>query len=192
MFYLIIIMIDKEDFRNIRKDLESFDSKREEVINLSRKIIRLSKQAIYAVHRRDLPKAAKMIAEMKKNIAKLPKGKYDTGIDNVAIQEYVEAVCLYRFVKDKKIPTRQALNVETEGYLLGLCDLSGELVRLAVNEAIRKNYERAFEIKDFLTELYGEFLKFDLRGGELRKKSDSIKWNLQKLEDLTLELSSRE
>ena len=46
----------------------------------------------------------------------------------------------------------------------------------------------ALMIKEIVEEIYGEFLKFDLRNGELRKKSDAIKWNLNKLEDLTLSL----
>ena len=67
--------------------------------------------------------------------------------------------------------------------------MTGELVRLAVNQSIRKNKIQALEIKDFVTDIYGEFLKLDFRNGELRKKSYSIKWNLRKLEDLALNLS---
>jgi len=71
---------------------------------------------------------------------------------------------------------------------MGLCDLTGELVRKAVNDVIKKNFKQAMEIKDLVDEIYGEFLKFNLRNSELRRKSDQIKWNLKKLEDVVFEL----
>ena len=83
------------------------------------------------------------------------------------------------------------MKVNSEEYLLGLCDLAGELVRKAVKDSIKKNFDSVLEIRDFVEELYGEFLKFNLRNGELRKKSDSIRWNLNKLEELALDVSKR-
>ena len=41
-------MINKQDFVKIRKEIEDFDKNREEVIQLSRKIINLSKRVIYS------------------------------------------------------------------------------------------------------------------------------------------------
>jgi len=69
-----------------------------------------------------------------------------------------------------------------------LCDLTGELGRKAVHDVIKKNFSEAVIIKDIVDEIYGEFLKFNLRNSELRKKSDQIKWNLKKLEDIVFEL----
>ena len=40
-------------------------------------------------------------------------------------------------------------------------------------------------------EIYGEFLKLHLRNGELRKKSDAIKWNLKKLEEVMYDISMK-
>ena len=80
------------------------------------------------------------------------------------------------------------MKVDVEHYLLGLCDLTGELVRKAVNDIIRKKYGNALKIKELVEEIYGEFLKLDLRNNELRVKSDSIKYNLKKLEDIVYDL----
>ena len=63
---------------------------------------------------------------------------------------------------------------------MGLCDLTGELGRKAVNEVIKKNFKQAEQIRELVDEIYGEFLKLNLRNSELRKKSDQIKWNLKK------------
>lgn len=184
-------MINKNEFIGIRKDLKDFEEKREETIRKSRDIIMLSKQIIYSTQRNELKKAEELCEEIRKLVKELPSGNYDTDMETVAVQEYVEAVCFYEFVKNKKLLTRKELGVITGDYLLGLCDLTGELVRQAVNAVINKRYDEAIEIKEFVSEIYGEFLQFDLRGGQLRKKADSIKWNLRKLEDLALGISIR-
>ena len=183
-------MIDKKEFEKIRKEMEEFDIKRESVIQQSREIINLSKRIIYALHRNDIKSASSYIKEIedKKKALMSIDIKLDTNISQTALQEYVEALCYYDFVKDKKIPSRVSLKVDTESYLLGLCDLTGELARKAVNEVINKNFGQAMKIKNLVEEIYGEFLKFNLRNSELRNKSDQIKWNLKKLEDVIFEL----
>ena len=182
-------MLDKKEFRKIRKEIEDFDIKRELLIQRSREIINISKKIIYALHRNDIKSAFEYIQDIEKKKKYLDsKERLDTNMNQVAIQEYVEALCYYHFIKNNKIPTRASLNVDTESFLLGLCDLTGELARKAVNEVINKNFKQAVEIKDLVEEIYGEFLEFNLRNSELRKKSDQIKWNLKKLEDIVFEL----
>lgn len=184
-------MLNNKDFEEIGKDLKKFEEKREITILKSRRIIQLSKQIIYSVHRDDLKSAEHMIEEIKKEMKELPKQRYDTDMHKTAMQEYVEAICYYEFVKNSIIPTRKELSVDTEAYLLGLCDLTGELVRKAVADVIKKNFDEVKKIKKLVEDIYGEFLKFDLRSGELRKKSGSVKWNLTRLEDIEYGLSMR-
>ncbi len=170
--------------------MDGFEKIREEVIQKSRGIISISKRIIYALHRNDIKSASSYVAEIEKEKKALEKINIvsDVNINLVAIQEYVEAICYYHFVKNKKIPVAKELKVDNESYLMGLCDLTGELGRKAVNEVINKNFKGAYDIKNLVEEIYGEFLKFNLRNSELRKKSDSIKWNLKKLEDIVFEL----
>ncbi len=178
-----------KNFDSIRKELEGFENQREKVIQQSREIITISKKLIYAVQRGDFTTAKTAQAELKKKIKVLPAEAYDTDIQKVALQEYVEAVAFYGLLVDKTLPAKEDLNVNAESYLLGLSDLTGELVREAVNSAIRGDSKKALEIKEFVTGLYGQFLLMDLRNGELRKRVDSIKWNLRKLEDLAFSLT---
>ena len=184
-------MINKEDFTKLRKDIHNMDSIREEVIHLSREAISLSKQVIYAAQRDDLKTAEQSLKNLKGRINKLRKFKIelDTSMKSVAMQEYVEAACFYDFVKNKRIPTSESLNVNAEEYLSGICDLTGELVRKAIYEVIHKNFTEAGRIKELVDDIYGEFLKLNLRNGDLRKKSDSIKWNLKKLEEVMYDIS---
>ena len=181
--------LNKKEFASIRAELARNEKNRELLIRDSRDIIRMSKHAIYAIHRNDMKKASGIIAKMKPMVKKLPSNDFSTGMKKVALQEYVEAVSLMGFVKSGKIPSRSALGAGTEGYLGGLSDLTGELVRMAVNRAIREEFSDVIKIKDAVDEIYGEFLQLDLRNSELRKKSDQIKWNLQKIEDVAYNIS---
>ncbi len=181
-------MLDKTEFQNIRADLKKFEAERELLMQGARDIIQLSKRIIYALQRDDTKKIEKDVQKITQKVKKLSESKYETGIRSTAIQEYVEALAFYYFLKDARIPARKQLGVETNEYLLGLCDLTGELVRKAVNHIIKENYQEAVKIKDLVEGIYGEFLHFELRNSELRKKSDAIKYNLKKLEELIYDL----
>jgi len=73
-----------------------------------------------------------------------------------------------------------------------LCDLTGELVRRAINKAINEQYSESVEIRDVVAMIYENLMQFDFRNGELRRKFDSIKYDLKKLEDLVLELKLKD
>lgn len=189
----LVNMLNKKEFINIRNEMHKIDLKREEIIQLSREIITLSKQIIYAAQRNDLKEAVSVANTIKSKVKKLKKINInaDTNINSVAFQEYVEAIAFLEFVKNKRIPTRAALGVSAEDYLSGLCDLTGELVRKAIYDVIHKKFDEAARIKELVHDIYGEFLKLHLRNGELRKKSDSIKWNLKKLEEVMYDISMK-
>ena len=186
-------MLDKKEFEKIRKEMDAFEAKREETIQKSRDIIQTSKKLIYALHRNDLKAAEQYVKEIRKKKEGLGNEslRLDTNMDQAALQEYAEAMCYFHFVKEKKIPSSAALKIDNESYLLGLCDLTGELMRKAVNDVIIGKFQGAVEIKELVDEIYGEFLQFNLRNGELRKKFDQIKWNLKKLEDVVFELKTK-
>ena len=186
-------MLDKKDFEKIKNAIDRFDASRDTIIKQSRDVIKASKRVIYACHRNDLKDASKQAKDIKSLLTKLQATANDPKLKNqgsykVAVQEYVEAITFYHLMKDNKIPTHTTLKVEPEHYLLGIIDLVGELVRKAINSAIREDYQTSVEMKDLVTELYNELLLFDFAGGELRKKFDSIKYDLKKLEDLILNL----
>ncbi|MBI3033621.1 hypothetical protein HYY72_00480 [Candidatus Woesearchaeota archaeon] len=185
-------MIDKKDFSGMRREIEESDRKREETIALSREIIRLSKRIIYSAHRDELEQAKKLLSVIKEQVKKLKAySNAEEGHYRTAIQEYVEATCFYSLVKLRELPKRASLEVSAEHYLLGICDLSGELVRRAINSAIKGKKEDARFIRDFMEEIYGELLQFDYRNGDLRRKFDGIKYDLRKLEDLAFELRDK-
>jgi predicted translin family RNA/ssDNA-binding protein len=207
----------KKDFDEIRKKLSSYDNKREELIKKARELLKISKQIIYSVHRgsskeslSNINKAKKIKQELDK-IASFDKKLTFEGSYSEACQEYVEAFCYYGFVKSleifKKFPRRKKshsdfsanvkipgfkeLGVDHEDYLMGICDLTGELGRKSISLATQRMNKEVSHIKSFVEDIHGEFLKFDLRNGNLRKKADSIKWNLKKLEEVLYDLGRK-
>jgi translin len=187
-------MLDKNDLKSMQKEAADFDSQREDLIKKSRDLLKLSKQIIYSVHRDDLKQAEKFAEQINakfneiNGIAAKNSKLGEVGAYKVAVGEYVEAVLYYEFVKNKKIPASKELKVSVFNYLLGLCDLTGELVRKAIFLAGKDKSKEVLVIKDLVDEIYGELLKFDVRENELRKKLDSVKYDLKKLEDLVLDL----
>lgn len=186
-------MIDKEIFMRMRESIESFEEKREEIIKLAKDILKQSKKSIFACHRGNLNKARELLDKVKKKIFEMKKLVVNnhyliTNLYYDALEEFVESECFYSFLKNKKIPSNEELNVSVELYLQGLCDLTGELTRKAVNDLINGDKSSVFEIKEFVSELYEELLQFDFRNSSLRRKYDAIKYSLEKLESLALKI----
>jgi len=189
-------MLDNESFKQIELYLKEEDARREEIINTSRIILKNSKSAIYSLHRQELDEAKKLLDEASKLISQLKKitethPHLKQNMEN-ALEEYCEACCFYSFVKDKKIPTHIELDLEPYTYLGGLSDLTGELGRRSVLEAIAKNKTEVKAIRELVDEIYGLFSKLDLRNGEIRKKGDAIKWNLNKIEEVLHDLHKKD
>ena len=179
------------NFVRLRKEIQDYDTEREKLIKQSRVVLKLSKQIIYAVHRDELSEAKRLVDQIEKERKKLDdiakhshKMEYE-GSYKVAIQEYVEALLFYNFVKEGKLIDMKVL---AEHFVLGLADLPGELVRKAVFLAGKGEVDKVVKIKDEVDKVYGELLKFDFRNNDIRRKVDAVKYDLRKLEDLVLDL----
>ncbi|MDP3734338.1 MAG: hypothetical protein Q8R37_03845 [Nanoarchaeota archaeon] len=182
------------NFPQLRTGIQDYDNERERLIKKSRDVLKLSKQIIYAVHRDELKQAALLIKQIEKErkeldtIARHSHKMVYEGSYKVAIQEYVEAVLYYHFIKTGELIDLPAI---AEQFILGLADLPGELVRKAVFLAGKGEFDKVVMIKDQVDLIYGEMLKFDFRDNEIRRKVDGIKYDLRKLEDLVLDLKLR-
>lgn len=186
-------MLDKKDLESIKSRIDAYEQQRDKVIRTSRDVVKLSKKVIYALHRKDMLSAGNAVSDMNSEFKKLASAAkhpklLSSGAYKVAVQEYVEALCFYELMKNNRIPTNTKLKLDPEFYLMGLIDLTGELVRKAINSAIKEDYKTSVKLKELVSELYDELLLFDFAGGELRKKFDSIKYDLKKLDDLVLNL----
>jgi len=179
-------MIDPLVFAALRQEISAAEEQREHAILCSRQIIHLSKQIIYALHRHH--EVGDLVTEMRQYFLSLPS--FADSHVHVAAQEYVEALTYVAFVCQQSLPSFQELGVRAEDYVAGLCDLSGELVRRAVSCATAGDISSVETLFSFVSSLYAELLQLSVRG-DLRKKIDMVRWNLQKLEDLLFSLRHR-
>lgn len=186
--------VDKKEFNNMKLELQAYDKKREELIKQSRVVLKQAKLLIYSIHRNDSKQVSAFLTKLRKDkssmdrIIKANPQLVREGSYSAACQEYVEAVALLEFEKCVVLSSAKKLNVSTSDYLMGLADLTGELGRLAVACAIKGNYEKVEYIRQNVEELWGEMLKFDFRNSALRRKFDSIKYNLRKIEDINYDI----
>ncbi len=87
---------------------------------------------------------------------------------------------------------RDAFHITIEEYLLSLITLIEELSRLAINSVTLGDYERPMHISLFVKDLHAGFQILNLKNDVLRRRSDAIKYNVKKIEDIVYDLSLRD
>jgi len=79
---------------------------------------------------------------------------------------------------------RSFLEVTEEDYILGIADLTGELMRLAINSIGNGNHEQALEVCQFLRSLKGEYNIITVtHKSQLGRKMEVMRSSLLKVED---------
>ena len=188
----------KLNLSKFRKEYDQYDIKREKIIKQSRVVLKLSKQLIYSIHRNNKSESLKLKEQLNKeyfkllNIKDLSKKLEFEGSLNEASEEYVEAMLYFSYVYENNLVEFDELKVSIDNYLGGLSDLTGELGRRAVQMTIKKKYSEVYDIQEFVSSIFKEILKFNFRNGSLRKKSDAIKWNLTKIENIVYDIEIKE
>jgi Translin family len=86
---------------------------------------------------------------------------------------------------------RDAFHITIEEYLQSLITLIEELARLAINSVTLGDYKRPLQISKFVKDLHAGFQILNLKNDSLRRRSDSIKYNVKKIEDVVYDLSLR-
>ncbi|KAG1780470.1 Translin [Suillus placidus] len=97
-------------------------------------------------------------------------------------------VCQILGIKDEW-KGRFALPVED--YLHGLISLVNELSRLAVNAVTLGNFEAPIQISIFVKDLFAGFSMLNLKNDTLRRRFDSLKYDLKKIEEVVYDVSLR-
>jgi len=86
---------------------------------------------------------------------------------------------------------QDAFHITIEEYLLGLVNIINELSRLAMNSVTLGDNELAVQISSFVKDLHAGFQVLNLKNDILRKRVDSIKYSVKKVEDIVYDLSLR-
>ncbi|KDQ62428.1 hypothetical protein JAAARDRAFT_121764 [Jaapia argillacea MUCL 33604] len=113
-----------------------------------------------------------------------------------ALVEYLGTGTLITVVKVNEIlgihdEWKDRLALPAEDYLHGLITLVNELSRLAVNAVTLGNYEEPIRISIFVKDLFAGFSMLNLKNDTLRRRYDSLKYDLKKIEEVVYDVSLR-
>ena len=188
-------MIDKNLLEQLRKDYQANESQRRQIISASNAILFEAKKTIFALQRDDFKTAAAKLEENEKNLKNLA-GRFGQerlnkeGAYKAAVEEYLEGKTFYAAIKNKKIEAVPGIKLDYEGYLGGICDLIGELVRYATNQAAKGKFAAVAKIKKDAEDIMAQLMDFDMTG-YLRTKYDQARGHLRKLEQMAYEIKLR-
>jgi translin len=195
-----------QDFAAVSaKALEAFGKKhahREQGLRISREVIRLSANAIRAVHRGEYQRAQDLICEAKaslKQTAQLLEESpeiYHAGFLVESRKEFSEANLTLAFVSGNPIPQPEDLGIDAGAYLKGLGDAAGELRRYILDSLRKDDWSRCEETMEVLDEILGLLMTMDFPEGVtggLRHSTDMVRSTLERTRgDFTMALRQRE
>ena len=172
------VIVDK-----IEKHIDEKDKIREQALRASREIIILCRKAIQHLHQNAVKEAKIQIKQASDKLISLytltenyPEIFHAGYVDNAA-QEVVEAACLLHIMQGKDLPDPDDLQTTYNAYLLGLCDLVGELRRLALDLILDGKSKEAKKHLKTMEKIYDAIIRFDYPSAlvPIRKKQDMIR-----------------
>ena len=167
----------------IEKSIDDKDKIREQALRSSREIIIGCRKAIQCIHQdsmRDANSAIKKASVKLQDLYNLTGNHpelYHAGFVENAAQELVEAHCLYNIMKGKDLPDPDEIKTTYSSYLLGLCDLVGELRRTALDSIREGETKEADDYLNMMEEIYDVIIRFDYPSGliPIKKKQDMVR-----------------
>ena len=178
----------KEIFSKIIKKLDEIDTDREEILKISRQMIRSCSVAIKSIHRKEFTIYQENIDEIQISHAKLLKlVEKNPHIFSRHLktpeQEYVEALCLHAIINNLDLPDPANINVSEVNYLLGLADVIGELRRYILDKIRIGEIDELDQLLDNMEDIYSYLFSLDYPKGitqELRRKTDVARGIIEK------------
>ena len=202
-------LVPVAEMEELRKRMEHRDNLREGLIKTSRDGQKAAKQAIYALHRGDKPKAMQLIQECETCIVKhlLPIVEEEpplrTGSFTAVLEEYAEAKLFYAWlfgkdddgelpVGDLLLPDEFPIQLSPEEYLGGLCDLTGEVGRYAVQRGTARDSDSVKLCLHTNSCILNAMQSMERLPSAMNKKMDQLGHSVEKLERMLYEMSLSE
>ena len=178
--------------------LNDRNSDREQALAVSREVVRMSANAIRAVHRADFEEARDLVH---KGAARLKEAEhirednppiYNAGFMNDARKEFTEANVTLAVISGGPLPGMEELGVDPSSYLNGMAEVIGELRRYILDRLRSDQVERCQEMMELMDEIYGVLVTVDFPEavtGGLRRTTDAMRGILERTRgDLTIAL----
>jgi translin len=170
----------KKILKKIDEELKKRESIKDELYDAMRKTTRLSKQAIFMVHKDQLEDGKKLLKEAKKlfgKLAEIPSMNSEliySGIVSAAFQEFAEANILLSLIENEKFVNPLQIEVPSTSYMLGLADVVGELRRKVLTSLRDGDVETSEKHLKTMELIFNELMAMDVgfRVSEMRRKSD--------------------
>ena len=172
----------------IEKNIDDKDKVREKALKSSREIIIGCRKSIQKIHQKKMKEAKTGIAKASKKLQELysltknyPE-LYHAGFVENAAQELVEASCLYNVMKGADLPDPDEIQTTYSSYLMGLCDLVGELRRKSLDSIREGKPKKADDYLDMMENIYDVIIRFDYPSGliPIKKKQDMVRGMIEK------------
>jgi len=170
----------KNIFTELTEALDKLDQDREEILKISRLIVRDCSVAIKHIHRREFnqyqDKINNVIVTHEKLVSLVNK---NTGVFfkylKTPEQEYAEAISFFSIIMKKDLPMPIVLKINPLNYALGLADVVGELRRYVLDNIRNSQIDDLNEILESMDEIYTYLFSLDYPSGitqDLRRKTD--------------------
>lgn len=186
----------------VRAQFEAKASARDRALVAGRRSIRLSANAIRAVHRGDLDRAHELMEESR---AAIEEGRtavfddhqdvYQAGFLQDAQKEYAEARLTEALVGDDELPGPEDVGVELAPYLNGLAEAIGEGRRAILDVLRRGETERAELLLERMEDVYELLVTVDFADAitrNLRRSTDAARGLMERTRgDLSIALVQR-
>ena len=187
---------------DIRAELDTKNAGREQALTISREVIRLSANAIRAVHRdefdeaRQLMDVARRKVEETRGILRDQLDIYYAGYVQDAQKEYAESELTRALVLDQPLPSHEELGVECAAYLNGLGEAIGECRRRVLDIIRKGELARGEKLLQVMDDAYYMLVTYDypdaITSG-LRRTTDMVRGVLERTRgDLTVTIRQRE
>jgi len=172
----------------IEKSIDGKDKIREKALRSSREIIINCRKAIQLIHQKKMKNANTNIKQASTKLVDLYETTkthpdlYHAGFVENAAQEFVEANCFYNIMQGKDLPDPDKIQTTYSSYLMGLCDLVGELRRTALDSIRHGKAKTADKYLDMMEEIYDVIIRFDYPSGliPIKKKQDMVRGMIEK------------
>lgn len=174
---------------SVREHLEAKHRAREQALPLTREVIRLSANAIRAVHRREFPAAEALLAKARANLEQTEKGLaqhqdiFHAGFVHDAQKEFAEANTTLALIAGRPLPTPEDLGVMGPAYLNGIGETVGELRRHLLDALRQGEIAHCEECLGAMGDIYDVLVTMDypeaVTSG-LRRTADAMRGILER------------
>lgn len=82
-------------------------------------------------------------------------------------------------------------HLDLEMYLMGILQMVSELSRFAINSVTLGDYNRVLSLQSFVGNINSGYRLLNLKNDALRKRYDSLKYDVKKIEEIVYDLTIR-